>query len=251
MERNNKYMNGGAPFVLKSSASTSVVICIHGFCVTTYEIRPIAEYLFSRGFNVVAPLIPGHGLVPIEDGMKKLSEMAYTDWIEGIRDEVLKQKENFKKVFIYGQSMGGALALAIGEQGLVDGIAVTGAAIRLKKIAHFAAPLLGKMNKYFKRESNDNIGYPARPSRAINQMIKLANQVTRDLHKIRAPILVIHSKNDDTIPSSVPEIIKKNARNSIVKIEWFNESGHTYPLDKSAPDIMKSIGDFFKAIIDD
>ncbi|MHA1684721.1 MAG: alpha/beta hydrolase [Promethearchaeota archaeon] len=247
------YVEDGEPFVLENPQSRTSVICLHGFSATPFEIKPVAIALHHAGYHVSGPALLGHALSPEEVGLKIMGKAKFQEWIEPIRAEVTKLRDKFENVFIYGQSMGGAIALALACEGIIDAVATTGPAIRLPIAAHFFSPILGMMNKNIKKGERkpgapENITYTSRPSKAIRQLILLGKYVRSHLGRISCPVLVCHSKRDDTVPIRVPSIIEKNVSSKRVEVKWFNDSGHTYPLDIQSDDVISTIVDFFKNI---
>ena len=56
-------MPGNHPFLLHHGRRTQLsVLLVHGFSDSPYYMEHLAEYFFSRGMNVIAILLPGHGL---------------------------------------------------------------------------------------------------------------------------------------------------------------------------------------------
>jgi len=190
----------------------SVVICLHGWTATTYESKPIGDAIFQSGIDSAGPLLPGHGFKENQVAKKKLSEIKYTDWISAVRHEITQARKIYKKVFIYGQSMGGALALNAASEGYVDGCAVTAPAIKLSFFVNILSPLIGFMNIFRKKEPNQkffNEEYPFESFKSANELRKLARRVQKKLSKIECPILVCHSKNDTGINPTVTDMIKE------------------------------------------
>ena len=231
----------------------SVVICLHGWTATTYESRPIGDAIFQNGIDSAGPLLPGHGYKENSVAKKELSKIKYTDWISAVQHEIIQARKIYKKVFIYGQSMGGALALHAASEGLVDGCAVTAPAIKLPSILNIFGPVFGFMNLFRKKKTNPNFfneEYSFESFKSANELRKLAINVQNNLSKIKCPILVCHSKNDSAIDPVVPEIIKEKA-NGTVEIAWFNDSDHSMTLDVQGKEIAKKITDFFLEQLED
>jgi len=104
------------------------------------------------------------------------------------------------KIVIYGQSLGGNLApvLASERQNEIDGLVTEGAFSSHKDIAAHEVPILGRL---FVKQ-----GYSAK-------------KAIRNFHK---PYLLIHSREDKTVPFYMSKIIFKNA----------NEPKEFYAIDK-------------------
>ena len=225
----------------------SIVICLHGWTATTYESKPIGEAIYQSGIDSAGPLLPGHGFKENSVAKKELSKIKYADWISAVRHEIAEARKNYEKVFIYGQSMGGALALYAASEGIVDGCAVTAPAIKLPSYVNIIGPIFGFMNIFRKKKTNPNFfneEYPFESFKSANELRKLAKLVQDNLSKIKCPILVCHSKNDSAIDPVVPELIKEKA-NETVEIAWFNDSDHSMTLDIQGKEIAKKITTFF------
>ncbi|UYP45651.1 hypothetical protein NEF87_001936 [Candidatus Lokiarchaeum ossiferum] len=73
----------------------------------------------------------------------------------------------------------------------------------------------------------------------------MAKLVARDLDKIQFPILESHSQKDHDIDPIITQWISDATRGT-VEIWWFNESGHTMPLDVQGAEICEAIAPFLK-----
>lgn len=52
----------GSRFLLQSAASDKVCLFFHGFTATPEQFMTIGEAFFAAGYNVLIPLLPGHGI---------------------------------------------------------------------------------------------------------------------------------------------------------------------------------------------
>ncbi len=239
--------------VSSKNKEKSIVICLHGWTATTYESKPIGDAIYQSGLDSAGPLLPGHGYKEEHVAKRKLSEIKFTDWISAVRHEIAEARKKYQRVFIYGQSMGGALALFAASEGIVDGCAVTAPAIKLPSYVNIIGPIFGFMNIFRKKKTNPNFfneEYSFESFKSANELRKLAKIVQNNLSKIKCPLLVCHSKNDSAIDPVVPEIIKENA-NGTVEISWFNDSEHSMTLDIQGKEIAKKITTFFLKQLED
>jgi len=230
----------------------SVVICLHGWTATTYEPKPIGDAIFQSGIDSAGPLLPGHGYKEKRVAKKELSKIKYTDWISAVSYEIKQARKKYNKVFIYGQSMGGALALYAASEGIVDGCAVTAPAIKLPIVVNIFGPIFGFMNLFRKKKINQNFfneEYSFESLKSANELRKLAKSVQNNLHRIKCPILICHSKKDSAIDPIVPEIIKEKIKGS-VEIAWFNDSEHSMTLDIQGKEVAKKIVTFFLELLE-
>ena len=88
-----------------------------------------------------------------------------------------------------------------------------------------------------------NPTYPFESLKAARQLQKIAKYARDSLKEIECPVYIAHTKNDQMIDPIGTEWIEKNVTGS-VKIEWFDKSGHTMPLDVAAMEISEAIAEF-------
>ncbi len=249
---NNILFPNAVPFWLKHNSEDSknvIVICVHGHGATTYESLPIAKEIFKIGIDVVGMILPAHGIKDIKQAQKAMGKVKMHDWLNAIRTEIKKAHEFYDHVFIYGQSMGGAIGLVMAAENQVEACAVTSPAIKLPKMAGIITFLLGWLNINvsvdLENEEIFNEVYAFRNMKDTKQLVKLAKITRKILFKIRCPTLVCHSHNDQLIDPSVPILIQKRVKGP-VKINWYDKSGHCMPLDVQGKQIGSDIADFFK-----
>ncbi|MHA1369271.1 MAG: alpha/beta hydrolase [Promethearchaeota archaeon] len=254
MKEDKIFLKDGEPYCFSNQDSTIAVICLHGFCATPFEVKPVARALHDAGFHVVSPAITGHSIHPEDEGIKILASLTFNDWIYGVKKMVNDLKnESFEKIFVYGQSMGGAIALALAEENLVDAVAVTGPAIKLGWLADIFVPFMKNSKKCIPRKQDNtaprNVAYSKRPAKSVYQLLYLGKYVIKNLEKIKCPVLICHSKKDKSVPASAVKILKNKIKNENVLVKWFNDSSHVYPLDSEAPKIIKVIVEFFNNLV--
>jgi carboxylesterase len=240
------------PFYYKyneNCISDSLIISLHGFRATPYESRPIREAVINLGLDidVAAPLLPGHGYSDIADQKKAILEMDSS--VEAVRQEISRAREmGYEKIFLHGQSMGGAIALIIASENIIDACATTAPAIKLPVIARVADILFGWANLFLKYDPEDdpNIFYRFDTSRGTRILLEFARTAKEGLPRIRIPLLVVHSTNDDMVDPVVGEWIESKS-GSRVKRVWFNDSGHSMTLDVNGKEVSEEVAGFFQS----
>lgn len=192
------------------------VYIIHGFSSTTYEIKALAEFLAEAGFHVKADNLPGHGTT-VDD----CNSTKFTDWLSHVEQGVAELSSCCDAVYVIGISMGGVLALHLASMFPLNGVVVAATVLKFKKefmtrvvnkLLHRFFPKLDKAKIY---DSKDLVnmkfyGYNQYPMIALNEMRKMTNRVRKELPKVTAPILIIHTMIDKTSIYENVEIIKNN-----------------------------------------
>tara|TARA_B100001142_G_scaffold70355_1_gene70660 strand:+ start:1241 stop:2014 length:774 start_codon:yes stop_codon:yes gene_type:complete len=237
------------------------IYIIHGFSSTTYEVKKLAEYLGQQGYYVKADNLPGHS-TSIED----CNLTTHDEWLNFVEKEIASMYTKCDKVIVMGVSMGGVLTLHLASIFPLDGAVVAGALFKFKN--EFNVRVLVRLLHRFKttqpkRKSftdeqlkiinHQFYGYDHYPLIALNEMRKMIDKVKEKLHKISSPILLIHSKIDQTATFENFHIIKNLLKNSKLSTLILEKTGH-HVFDTEEPDkeeILSNISTFTKNIFND
>src|SRR5256885_14377412 len=92
------------PFRIRGG--TRGCLLIHGFAGTPPEMRGLGEYLAADGYDVMGPLLAGHGLTP-----EAMALTRWTDWAASAQLAYETLRQDCTEGFVAGQSLGGTLAL--------------------------------------------------------------------------------------------------------------------------------------------
>lgn len=119
-DRSGGYRKPSLPFLLTHGHPTRIcVVLVHGLSDSPYFMRDLAETLYARGYNVVAPLISGNGTR--EDDLGRVS---LKDWRQDM-DFTLRVSSGLGDQIVFGGfSAGGALSVDIARRypGKVKGL---------------------------------------------------------------------------------------------------------------------------------
>lgn len=190
------------PFFLEGSKTA--ILLLHGFTASPSEVKSLGILLHQKGYTVSAPLLPGHGSHP-----RHLNATSKEDWQQAVINELEYLKESYEQVVMVGLSLGGLLALWVMEQGVrLTGAVVINPALELKnRLALLAYPLsktLGYLPKGHKKisealEKQGRFAYDVFPMKSFCQLDQLRQQVWRDIEYVRGNLLVIQSRDDETV----------------------------------------------------
>jgi carboxylesterase len=84
------------------------MVCLHGFTGNPNSMRGLGNALAAAGFSVEVPRLPGHGTT-VDD----MQPTGWDDWLDEADAAYLRLASRGGPVVVGGQSMGGALALAL------------------------------------------------------------------------------------------------------------------------------------------
>jgi carboxylesterase len=215
------------------------VLLLHGLTATTAEVRLLAEKLHAKGYTISAPLLPGHGTNP-ED----LNKTTWHDWAWAAEKAYQHLATVCDHVFVGGESTGGALALYLAAQHKeIAGVLCYAPAIQLAIPTHnmvrlyVSAPLVHSVPKENVGNNTYWQGYRVNPLRAVMELVRLGQEVRRQLPQITQPVLVMQGRNDKTVSEDVGEIILEGVLSERVEQHWWEQSGHVILLEDELDEI--------------
>lgn len=228
----------------------TAILCLHGFTAMPYGVRPIAEYCARAGFDTFAPVLPGHGWQDPKRQRQALSQITRAQLLAAVRTEVAKLRDRYQRVYVYGDSMGGALAFALASEGLVDACAATAPALLLPFRGEFLSRYFGWLNINIPKKMSGRFYSPCYPfenSRAGRALWEVSHYTRDRLDQVTCPAFIAHSRKDVTIPAASTQLASDRCQGSL-EVQWFDLSGHVLPLDIQGPDVSQAIADFFGKI---
>ena len=248
----NPQLDGGT-FSLNGSGDAGILL-FHGFTSTTVEVRPLAEMLHQTGYNVMAPLLPGHGTRP-EDALK----VHKADWLRTADLAYQSLKMRMRRIVVGGESMGALLALHLASiYPDIAGVVTFAPAIQVSGQwrAVLLAPFVKIRPKYYLHEENaapppDILpwqGYNVLPIPAVAQFFWLQQQVRQELKSVQPPALIFQGKLDGTIDPDGAKVILNQLSSQDKKLIWLEKSGHTLLLGKEHSQIYQDTLAFIQRV---
>lgn len=243
-------------------------LLVHGFTDSALEMRPFGEYLSEQGYTVHGIRITGHA-THIND----LKRSRWQDLLASVEDgfHLLKSNQNVKKIIIIGHSMGGALTLIASSYLPVDGTVVMAPASQLSSDnwwseyrAAFSVFWGSLMRKWKSRNlperlpgwywyepelSRGYIKYNQKPFICNLQLVRLANKAWKEISKIKSPVLLMGSRNDNLIdPTGMEELFQKITADQ-KELVWFEKSSHMLPVDGERDLVFERTNEFIKNVV--
>jgi carboxylesterase len=205
------------------------IVCLHGLGGTPATVAPLTDALHSDGWEVVAPLLPGHGTRP-ED----LLGVRWEDWLAAVPPARIA----------IGQSFGGTLALAgRPSQGAVaiNAIGYSDPDVVLHGEWLEAGPPDIRAPGVIER------AYDRVPVAAVREMLRGVTSL--DLAGIAAPVLVVTSADDAVTDPYHSDVIASSVGGEVERL-LLPRSGHVATLDVDAPLLIEAVLDFVRARLD-
>ncbi len=223
------------------------VLCVHGLTGTPYEVRPPAEALAAAGFLCEGPLLPGHGTTHEE-----LAATPRDAWIDAVVAAHDALAERHARVYVLGLSLGGVLALALAQRRALSGAVVLAAPFDLGRLVRTAVPWLWPIVRSLPKTPailDDEArarppGYDRMPLRAVNELLLLAREVERGLPEVHAPVQLIYSRRDPTVPPRNAERILRALPPGERELHWLDDSAHVLPVDRERDLVARRVVEF-------
>jgi carboxylesterase len=187
------------------------VLALHGFTGTPQEVALVVEVAQELGLGAEAPLLPGHGA-----RVSDLAPLRFADWLAAAERHYARLAAD-GPVVVAGLSMGSLLAfhLAANHPASTVGVIAMANAVWLKtpwpalalklaerlRIPDFwmpkSAPDLGD-----REQRALHLTYNAQPVRAAISLLRAGEALAEQLHRVKAPTLLLHGALDVVAPVS-------------------------------------------------
>ena len=161
---------------------------------------PVAEVLHDRcQSDVFLFRLPGH-----EDLPDSMDQCRYLDWIDAADTAYRQVAKSYKRVILYGVSMGAVLSAGLAAKYPVDGFINMAApwipsSLRLRMGPYFGQGIPLLMEKLGRKYWQDKSDPPNRyPYAALIELMRLILSRRRKVSYIHCPTLILHSV-DDTV----------------------------------------------------
>jgi carboxylesterase len=255
---------GGDKSPLAIAGDTRGVLCLHGITGTPFEIRPLAEALGQKGCTVIAPQLAGHC-----GTLADLAASSWRDWLRSAEQAMgeLERRVGGRPVAICGFSMGGLLALRLARMypERVSAVVAMSAPLRLRRFQVMGVRAIARLPVDFrahpalcvpKWDGSDisdpelryeNPGLRAFPISALTQLLDLMETVRADLPAIRTPALVVHGRQDHTVPMEDSLELTGCLGSDVIERLWLDRSFHIVTLDVERAAVIDGVTRFLAA----
>ena len=215
-------------------------LLLHGFGDTPQTLAGLAKRLRSGGYGVYAPLLPGHGRT-----MAAFTESGADEWARAAKDALVELRTRHRSVSVVGLSMGGALAVALtADVQDVPALALIAPYLEMPRLIRAAAwthRLWGRFageisaqNPLSIRnpiEREKSLAYGSVTGSALYQLLKVVRRARKSLADVKAPTLLIQSREDPRCSPRGAEQAMKQVGARDKKLVWTEGAGHVITVD--------------------
>jgi len=251
-------LHGAQTIDLQEEGSPGVLL-LHGFGDTPQTLGLLARKLHKSGFSVYAPLLPGHGR-----NMDAFGKSRAKDWISAARSALADIRRRHESVSIVGLSMGGALSVLIAaEVEDIRALVLIAPYLGMPRVLWLAASthwawerFVGEVNSRDPRSIRDpierekNLAYGAITGRALFELSKVVKLARKSLSRVKAPTLIIQSREDPRCAPEVAEFALKMLGAQEKKLIWTEGAGHIITVDYGRERVLTEVERWLRAHAD-
>lgn len=243
------YLEGGEPFTLDTGSGGAGVLALHGFTGSPFEVRALAELLHRNGFGVYAPALAGHATV-VDD----LEATSADDYLHAADRAYEEAAGRFARVYVVGLSMGGTLGLHLAGRKGVAGLVTISTPVFLYPMVNATVPIIEQWLPGLRAPANfaawqgNVIGYKSTSIGAVRVVVDLLDRIRPELSRVSAPVLVVHSSRDFTVPVSSARTIHDNIASSVKRLELVDAGSHLMTVEPNLSLIAEPVVTFLKQL---
>ncbi|HEY6077159.1 MAG TPA: alpha/beta fold hydrolase [Polyangiaceae bacterium] len=233
------------------------VLALHGFSGTPQEVALVVEVAHELGLGAEAPLLPGHG-----ERVSALAPLRFEDWLAAAEADYLRLAAQ-GPVVVAGLSMGALLALQLAARhpASTAGVVAMANAVWLNSpwptwglklvdrlpVPDFwmpkAAPDLGD-----REQRAVHLTYNAQPIRAAISLLHAGEAFAEELHRVRAPALLLHGALDRVTPVSNAWRVAVRLGSLDKRTVVFPRSRHILTRDVEREDVRRELRTFLARV---
>jgi carboxylesterase len=240
------------------------ILILHGFAASLDSVNILEHPLQILNLPVRMPILRGHGA----ESPTALEGVTWRDWVYDSEAALRALTGDVEKAIVIGHGMGGLLALILAGNcsSQVDSLILAAPSIELPKplLSNLRLQVLNpNVQRMFprwslppgytdKKQRKTDTNYRWAPMDAIQSFFELIKMTRSRLSDVKAPVLILQSKRDDTVKESGPQIIRNAISTPAAqkRIHWFQKSQHELFRDCEREQVVEMIVDYVMQRVD-
>lgn len=230
------------------------IFMIHGFTGSAPELYPLGCLLNEKGYSIIVHALPGHGT----SDLKALKSAGPKDWMSSVEKGYEEAKKKYKKVYVFGYSMGGCLAITLTKKHNLDGLILCEPALvpnsSFSWLAKFLRPFPIKIQWDGKLEFPDHSekymrGQNGYYIKSAADLVAVSKKAKKLVNKIVCPIMLTWADKDTSIRKSGVDLIEETSPSNIKTYKIYPNNTHHLPSEPEKELLAKDIDTFIKKTI--
>lgn len=247
---NEKEIDALIPGYELQGDSDICLFMIHGFTGSAPELYPLAKLINDGGISIKAIGLPGHGT----ESLEALKAVGPDDWLEAVNKGYEEACLKYKKVFVFGYSMGGALAINLTKNHAIPGLILCEPAVTVNNNFAWLAKLLKHTNLKFqwgdsKWEFPDHAekywrGQKGYYVKSVADLLTVSKLAKKAIPGITCPIMATWATNDKSVKESGIKYVLAKSKSSYKVYKEYTGNTHHLPSEREKEQLAKDILEF-------
>lgn len=215
------------------------ILLIHGFAGGRREVLSLGLNLKQQGYKVVMPVLAGH-----ENGYLYMSKFGYKDWLKSVEEAYKTLAKEVDEIIVIGFSMGGLLAVNLEQKYNVKALITINTPIYHWNFPQIVKNIKNDTKKFSKIYMVTCVDKPVNSLLEFKIFLRKSKPL---IPKIKCPILVIQTMDDDTsIPKSTDYFKNKIGDKCTVKI--IEKGGHVVLCSQYKDKVITEVEEYLKKV---
>jgi carboxylesterase len=226
----------------------SGALLLHGYTSTPQSLQGLGAALADVGFEVEAPLLPGHGTA-VED----LLPRRWADWVGAAEEAWDKLSARHERTVVAGLSMGGTLAtwLAASRPGVAGMICVNPSVDPpVESFRELLRAFLDAGHVCVPGPANDvsepgtrEVAYPLWPIEPMLSLFEAQDDLVGRLAAVTCPVLIVTSAHDHVVHPVSSDVLAAGVAGPVERV-ILERSFHLATLDVERDVLEAAVVDF-------
>lgn len=245
-----RLLTGAEPFLYE--AGDVGCLLVHGFTSTPFEMRGLGRYLAEQGITARADLLPGHGTHPAD-----LKGKTWHDWHASVNLALDEMLSRYRRVYLAGLSLGGALSLYTAAQrgDEIAGVIAMSTPIFLPRGLSYVLRRVETRVPYMRKQFRDiqdaeararHVSYMKAPVGAIASLIEFLGPMRAALPQVKPPALIIYARHDHVVPPASSRYIYRHLASPDKRLLPLHKGFHIVTVDTDRERVYSSIHSFIR-----
>lgn len=262
-----KLLKASRPFKILHNKSEKAVLLLHGYMGYPGELVSVSEMLYSIGYDVFVPLLPGHGT-----NAKDFLSSSSSSWLKKSEESLVSLLSEYERVVVVGHSMGGSIMTILLSKYpeiyravlCCPGYSVYGLDNKTLSFLKIVSLFKKRIKKEWHSDNKYRMHYEDAPSddealgkeywsyiypKQLIEFNKIRTEAIECISKIKTPTLIIKAMEDSIVyfDENVSSLIGKNDKIEVVGVD---KATHYIYYDKAEEAEEKALlltKDFFEA----
>ncbi|GAB4160470.1 MAG: alpha/beta fold hydrolase [Candidatus Promineifilaceae bacterium] len=246
---------GAEPFFFRGSAERGHIGCLvlHGFTGVPGDVHSLGTHLAAQGYTVYGPRLTHHGTDPAD-----LNRSEWHDWYLAGLDGWHVLHAQCQEIVVIGLSMGGSTALLLAARQPVKAVVSMAAPLylypdwklRFTRYIWRVYPFSAKPARSSQQEAEEQFereSYNVNPVRGVAELLEYLEVVEAHLRDVKAPTLLVHSRQDQTVPPGNMDYIYERLASVEKERLWLEQNSHVITESAEKALLFARVADFVAA----